>query len=112
MLKDIEDSKRFNTAVHAAEKATESVDFVVVSDHYWPAFNACDMKSHARIDEVVNKFCETFSVLKKPRKLKPLHNVGIVELQLSFDNGVERSFSVTPIQVIDWFELLCLCFHR
>lgn len=79
------------------------MDYVVVSDHYWPSFNTTDMKYHESISNMTSSYCDSFAVLKKPRKLNPLNNVGTVELDLTFDNGKVRSFSVTPLQVVILF---------
>ncbi len=65
------------------------------------------MKNHESIDEMVSSYCDSFAILKKPRKLRPLNNVGSIELDLTFENGIIRSFSVTTLQVLLIIDYSC-----
>lgn len=101
MLKDVQDSKRTNTAIHAAlgkEGKVDAVDMVLVSEHYWPSLSREGPALHQQAQALLDDYLRTYSVLKKPRKLAVLPSLGTVELDLVFADGCKRSFSVTPLQ--------------
>ncbi len=134
MLKDIEDSKRTNNAVHSEASRTVQVDccmcffrpgvdcwrniaqqvgvgqsrgavdvqdvsFTIVSENYWPAVSRDAMAYHSDLRRDLQRYCDVYTLLKKPRKLHLLSRVGLVELDLEFEDGVQRSFVATPMQV-------------
>jgi len=102
------------------------VDEIIVSDNYWPnnvnnissttaatntppsASNNSSfidlsttntMQYHPLAQLHLDAYGETYSILKKPRKLRQIASFGSVELDLEFNHGVIRSFVVNPIQV-------------
>jgi hypothetical protein len=115
MLKDIEDSKRTNTAVHSAirsgklklpsdsaertDEADSNVDLMIISDNYWPSLNSDHMIYHDSLKSLFSTFHDTYMILKKPRKLHFLENLGSCSLDLNFADGSCRSFDVSAIQV-------------
>jgi hypothetical protein len=104
MLKDIEDSKRTNTAVHSAltakhVSAPKTVDFVIVSDHYWPSIPSDHMNYHPYLQSLLDEYQGTYAILKKPRKLHYLESTGSCDLDLTFNDGTTRSFSCSAVQV-------------
>ena len=76
------------------------VDYVIVSDNYWPSLPRDALVYHPRIATMLGEYQETFGVLKKPRRLHPAQQLGQAELQLDFEDGASRTFLVTPVQVI------------
>ena len=76
------------------------VDCLLISDNYWPALRGTDtMTLHADAATTLARYMDTYALLKRPRKLKPMLQLGRVELQLDFNDGSSRTFSVTPVQV-------------
>jgi len=120
MLHDLEESRRMNALLsHELQKSADAdagiqfpIDYLVVSDNYWPtltdkAGNAVDveaaddssaLKHHPQLDGRIKQFGQVFENLKKPRKLLPLSGLGQADLELGFEDGSVRSFSVTPAQ--------------
>lgn len=112
MLKDIEDSKRTNTAVHSAlkTKATNESDsmllnsynlsdFVIISENYWPNVSKDHMVYHPLIQKMIETYHSSYMILKKPRKIHPMETLGYSELELEFKDGSSRTFSTNAIQV-------------
>lgn len=103
MLKDIQDSKRINTAIHSAqEKATSKednlVDMAIISEHYWPSIPRSTCTFAEILQKPLENYLNTYADLKKPRKLALLPQLGSVDLELNFDDGSVRAFTVTPLQ--------------
>jgi hypothetical protein len=107
MLKDIEDSKRTNVAVHSLLKQKNpshpsedfSVNFLIISDNYWPSISSENMKYSEEITNYLQKYHEAYMILKKPRKLHFIHALGTCQLELSFRDGCRREFEVSTVQV-------------
>ncbi|CAN0530679.1 unnamed protein product, partial [Ectocarpus sp. 8 AP-2014] len=68
----------------------------MVSQHFWPHLLGEDMRLHPRMQDRLAAFGKAYSVIKNPRLLVWKKQLGVVELNLDF-NGVERSFSVSPL---------------
>jgi anaphase-promoting complex subunit 2 len=109
MIKDMEDSKRANNAVYSSltNKAAaaagqgivdKDVDFVIISDNYWPSLTQDGMQLHPQLDQKLKRYSDEYSILKKPRKLNVLPQLGQVELTLDFEDGSSRDFVVSPLQ--------------
>lgn len=75
------------------------VDYVIVSEHYWPSIPREPFTYHPSISTLLEAYQSTYAVLKKPRKLHPALQLGHVEVELDFDDGTVRTFCVTPMQV-------------
>lgn len=109
MLRDVEESKRTNNSVTSALKAkTEDfegvVDISILSDNYWPPLgdgglsDTSQIKHHPAASDRLTEYMDSYSVLKKPRKLLLQPHLGSVDLDLDFDDGSTRHFSVNPVQ--------------
>eukprot|EP01039_Chlorochromonas_danica_P006937 gene6937-7676_t len=103
MLKDIQDSKRINAAIHSAQqKATSKednlVDMAIISEHYWPSIPRSTCTFAEILQKPLESYLNTYAGLKKPRKLALLPQLGSVDLELNFDDGSVRAFTVTPLQ--------------
>jgi anaphase-promoting complex subunit 2 len=83
--------------VVAKEDAATAVDFTIVSHHFWPPLQEEELQLHPRMAARFEKYGESFSVLKNPRKLDFKQQLGSVHLELDFDNGVSRAFTVAPV---------------
>ena len=116
MLRDIEDSKRINNSItsellrklgkswqrlNVDGTTTGMVDFAVISGNYWPGGTSESDNTlliHPNLDENIKLFENMYAVLKKPRKLTCISPLGQIDLDLNFNDGSTRSFSVNPIQ--------------
>jgi hypothetical protein len=54
---------------------------------------------HPRAARLQSHFSDTFDSKKKPKKLEIAPQLGQVFLELDFDDGTTRDFSVSPTQV-------------
>jgi hypothetical protein len=71
-----------------------------VSEYYWPNLSSEDSISVPEpLSEVLDKYTEAYAVIKKPRKISPLTKLGLVDLDLAFDDGTEKTFTVSPQEV-------------
>jgi hypothetical protein len=115
MLRDIEESRRVNTQVVNAIKASKPAasnkpakpvaDCAIISDNYWPPVASKDgdetsgMAHHPAASALITQYLDTYGTLKAARKLHVQNHLGSVQLELQFEDGSERSFNVDPIQV-------------
>ena len=114
MLRDVEDSRRINNAIASELKKdpqqASNVDYVIISDNYWPNIASDDgsesIEHHPSISSRLKCYESTYADLKKPRKLYPIRERGQVDLELSFQDGSTRSFTVLPLQasLISYFD--------
>ena len=123
MLRDLEESKRTNNGVVSELKKTSDndgsasasassssgagglitmsatcVDCVTVSDNYWPALQSESFTHHPTAVEALTQFQAAYHILKKPRKLHLSPQLGLVEVELDFDDGSTRTFCTGPVQ--------------
>jgi anaphase-promoting complex subunit 2 len=111
MLRDIEESRRINTQVVNAIKANKSLpqngpilNCAIISDNYWPPVTSKDgddastMTYHPASGAMMTQYFDAFVALKAARKLNMQNHLGCVQLDLDFDDGSCRSFSVDPVQ--------------
>ena len=87
------------TSNEAKETTASKIDFIILSDNYWPSIPQDTVRYHPAITDLLAEYHDTFAVLKKPRKLVPAQHLGKVDLELDFEDGSSRSFAVTPVQV-------------
>ncbi len=105
----------------ALESSALAVDCAIISDNYWPQVvqggslqcvsgggdgsseATGEIVFHRIINEQIAEFQSTYSTLKKPRKLFMVPNIGQVVLDLDFEDGSSRRFTVTPLQVECFF---------
>lgn len=76
------------------------VNYCIVSDEYWPSLHVdSTLTHHTRAARLQAHFSDTFDEIKKPKKLEIAPQLGQVFLDLDFDDGTTREFSVSPTQV-------------
>ena len=104
MLRDLDESRRVNVAVHKGPDngpaAPAWVDFLIMSVHYWPALAAgsSELTLHRIAQDAIKEYSDTFSSVKKPRHLTSASLLGTVDLSLDFNDGSTRFFRVSPPQ--------------
>lgn len=84
------------------ECPVEVISYSMISENYWPRIAAAEddeLTLHPAIESEIKRYCDTFTALKKPRGLHPMSRAGLVEVELAFDDGVCRLFTVSPLQV-------------
>eukprot|EP00605_Chrysophyceae_sp_TOSAG23-4_P002667 GSChrysophyteH1.ASY1.ANO1.2943.1 assembled CDS len=103
MLRDLEESRRINGAVLKERKSDADlgvVDMMVLSEHYWPPLpteeDSLTLAPTAHAS--VQRYLDIFKQVKKPRHLVLAPQLGSVELQLDFDDGSVRHFTVSTAQ--------------
>ena len=110
MLRDVEESKRVNTTVHnqlkkGAERKTDEdddnvdvdvVDATIISGEYWPGLQEGELTLHPAIESCIETYGTTYSKIKAPRHLNWSKHLGLATIELDFDNGVTRKFTVPP----------------
>jgi hypothetical protein len=81
-------------------------DFTIISDNYWPQLSQLEdppnMDSfviHPVAAQLLDEYQKSYTELKKPRKINVFQHYGQVLLELAFDNGLSKMFSVSPLQV-------------
>jgi hypothetical protein len=75
------------------------LDFAMLSENYWPSMQNEPFSYHSAIVDRIKDYHNMYAVLKKPRKLHTLHQLGTVELDIEFEDGSLRSFVCNPMQV-------------
>ena len=112
MMKDLADSRRINkgitttleteaTPTQQEEQGTEitvaPMKSIIISKEYWPKLhNDPPFNLHPILLRAHDEFAKQYSALKAPRKLRWKHNLGIVNLDLTFEDGKSYNFQVTP----------------
>jgi len=92
ILQDVSDSKRL------ANRIDDSfLQPLVVSHMYWPEFAGEQFKLPAIVQEQIIEFEENFKTIKTQRRLEWINSAGIVEIELSFEDGESMIFCVPPI---------------
>lgn len=79
------------------------MDYITVSGSYWPPLDtesATTFKHHPIAQTLLEQYRNAFVTVKKPRKLEVVPHLGNVSIDLEFDDGTTREFSVSPIQVL------------
>ncbi|EKX53498.1 hypothetical protein GUITHDRAFT_101196 [Guillardia theta CCMP2712] len=104
MLKDLGDSKRLDAYVHNESKkgaldaeVASWLNGKILSASFWPSLNSENIKMHPMIDQQLQSYGRYYSLLKKPRALKWKPTLGVVKLNLSFEDGREVPFTVSPV---------------
>lgn len=69
----------------------------IISHLYWPVEDFIqDSPVPLFLRPIFDQYSEKYSKVKKDRKLKVIPSLGLVDLDLEFDDGEIKSFSVTP----------------
>lgn len=109
MVKDINESKRIDKALHTTKvqgrSITKKVHAKVLSRLYWPTFTDSSLILPDVIENQLQMYSEGYSKIKQGRKLKWLRNIGTVKIELQLEDR-KLEFDVTPEQsaVIAFFQ--------
>ncbi|XP_031492549.1 anaphase-promoting complex subunit 2 isoform X2 [Nymphaea colorata] len=112
MLNDLRDSKRTNSSIKedlakSSKKGTcepenevsmDLFDATIISTKFWPPFQV-ELESlclPGSIDQLVKDYAQRFHELKTPRKLNWKKNLGVVKLELEFEDR-SLEFKVSPL---------------
>ncbi|KAL3805015.1 hypothetical protein HJC23_003243 [Cyclotella cryptica] len=89
MIKDIDDSKRVYSNIWcpldmkaSSEDDPPCLDAAIVSHIFWPPLQRDDMKHHYRIESQMDNFATEYAILKNPRRLVWMKQLGHVELEV------------------------------
>ncbi|KMT07021.1 hypothetical protein BVRB_6g153520 [Beta vulgaris subsp. vulgaris] len=111
MLNDLIDSKRTNTNIkkaalpkpsHAggemgkAEFSLDALDATIISSNFWPPIQDEPVNLPRSVDDLLSDYAKRFHEIKTPRKLLWKKNLGVVKLELQFEDKVIQ-FSVSPL---------------
>ncbi|GBG30278.1 Anaphase-promoting complex subunit 2 [Hondaea fermentalgiana] len=112
MVKDIEESKRINTNIgttlagktllREAARSYPNIDLqtmetTIISKQFWPTLHGDEINLHPLVKQRMEAIAHEYSVLKNPRQLNWKTNLGMVELELEFDDDQCKTFTVSPI---------------
>ncbi len=75
----------------------DTVEVTIVSKQFWPALFGDNIAPHPLIKERMAAIAKEYSVLKNPRQLVWKTSLGNVQLELEFEGGVVRTFTVPPL---------------
>lgn len=74
------------------------VNATVVSEHFWPSLQDNEgVILHPVAAELLAQYNQTYAVMKKPRELKWREQLGLVDLELEFDDNLVLTFQVSPL---------------
>ncbi|PNT61322.1 hypothetical protein BRADI_5g13780v3 [Brachypodium distachyon] len=110
MLNDLIDSKRTNSNIKtsllrtfetvAGQEETEMshdvLDATIISSNFWPPIQTEDLAVPASVDQMLSDFAKRFHQIKTPRKLLWKKNLGMVKLELQFEDR-NMQFTVVPV---------------
>ena len=88
----------------------DQIDYMIISNIYWPELKSdeAEVNYPSLVQSCVDNYLVKYASLKKPRKLEVAKSLGTVEIELSFEDGSTRSFTVNPVQVSRPFVLYYL----
>lgn len=113
MMKDMTDSRKIDSRVNSADHEIAELKLVhgfplnclILSAQFWPEkfnLNNYDEGSGVELPPVVTdsieKYTKSFEVFKTARTLEWKKNIGVVDVELNFDDGTIYNFKVPPIQ--------------
>ena len=98
MLRDLAESKRINANVRQELPADgNQLSATIISYLFWPQLTGGEkLNLPPRVANLLDRFASKYHELKTPRKLEWRPHLGVVELDLAFEDGRELSFSVSP----------------
>ncbi|XP_021747051.1 anaphase-promoting complex subunit 2-like isoform X1 [Chenopodium quinoa] len=110
MLNDLIDSKRTNSNIKKtlpkpsqaegeAGKSEFSLDALaatIISSNFWPPIQDEPVNLPGSVDTLLSDYAKRFHEIKTPRKLLWKKNLGVVKLELQFEDKAVQ-FSVTPL---------------
>ncbi|GAA5855675.1 hypothetical protein JCM8547_001640 [Rhodosporidiobolus lusitaniae] len=101
MLKDLEDSRKLDEAVH--ERVPDvPLHATIVSRLFWPSFQSQSgtggLKLPGQVGRAQSLYTASFTSLQPSKKLRWLPQLGTVSLTLTFEDGREVRCEATPVQ--------------
>lgn len=72
------------------------LDATIISSLFWPPFQAESMKVPDAVDQLLEDYSQRYHALKAPRKLQWKKHLGIVKLELQFEDHAAQ-FMVSPM---------------
>ncbi|XP_020111504.1 anaphase-promoting complex subunit 2 isoform X2 [Ananas comosus] len=110
MLNDLIDSKRTNANIKAslakpslagseqevADVSLGLLDTTIISANFWPPIQEESLVIPGSIDQLLSDYAKRFHEIKTPRKLLWKKNLGIVKLELQFEDR-NMQFTVAPV---------------
>ena len=100
MLRDLEESVRLNKQIGLSHNC------IIISDHYWPQMQSQHIKLHPAVIAIMDEYKRAYNSIKKPRLIEPYEWLGMVELELDFEDGSVLSITAKPLQATLLFHLL------
>eukprot|EP01084_Bolivina_argentea_P121626 215540_1 len=112
MIRDVDESKRISDHVQDLLKKAESIsnhnqdnttsprvnlDAIMISSEYWPPLNMDEAKWHPSMNVLSEEFQEAYAKAQTMRKLEFRSQLGHVDLEISFQTGITREYSVSPL---------------
>ncbi|KAL6513924.1 anaphase-promoting complex subunit 2 [Orobanche hederae] len=109
MLNDLINSKRINTSIKATiqqpqqadddgehELSLHNLNATIISSNFWPPIQDEEFSIPGPVDQILSDYAKRFNEIKTPRKLMWKKNLGIVKLELQFEDKT-MPFTVTPL---------------
>ena len=97
MIRDLSESKRVNTNVkHELPEEDNFITATIISYLFWPQLTGEELRLPKRISDLLEEFAKKYNKLKTPRKLNWSSHLGLVELDLTFDDDRTLTFFVPP----------------
>lgn len=110
MLNDLIDSKRTNSNIKAtipkpsqaggevgkAELSLNALDATIISSNFWPSIQDEPISLPLSVDQLLSDYAKRFHEIKTPRKLLWKKNLGVVKVELQFEDRAVQ-FSVSPL---------------
>lgn len=110
MLNDLIDSKRTNSNIKATlsklpqtggesrelEPSLDAVNATIISSNFWPPIQEEPLNIPDPMDKLLADYSKRFHEIKTPRKLQWKKNLGIVKLELKFEDRAVQ-FTVAPL---------------
>ena len=98
MIRDTEESKRVTGNVLNAMSSAPNFNPTIISHHYWPNLRRQEVELHPMLTGILDEYREQYAVIKNPRELEWYKDLGTVDLEVEFDDGAVREYSVSPIE--------------
>uniref|UniRef100_A0A1D1ZE48 Anaphase-promoting complex subunit 2 n=1 Tax=Anthurium amnicola TaxID=1678845 RepID=A0A1D1ZE48_9ARAE len=110
MLNDLIGSKRTNTNIKASlaklphtgieqggsDMSLDVLDATILSLNFWPPVQAEPINLPVAVDQLLSDYARRFHEIKTPRKLLWKKNLGVVKLELQFEDRTLQ-FTVSPM---------------
>ncbi|GMH01745.1 hypothetical protein Nepgr_003584 [Nepenthes gracilis] len=109
MLNDLIDSKRTNSNIKATlpklsktgsdvdnELSLDVLDATIISSNFWPTIQDEPLSIPGPVDQLLSDYAQRFHETKTPRKLMWKKSLGVVKLELQFEDKAVQ-FTVAPL---------------